>query len=250
VFQLAIYNPMELNEIVDLISDGNYYTAKRELLKLYEKNKKDSEVLYNLGFSCRGTREFDEAEKFYKLALDLNPSFSHASLGLGIVYQLQEKFPEAIKHLENATIDIFFIDAFNSLGLTYKKMGLLDLAINTYREAIYNYILKTYRKICSREKTNISPQKRTPTGLWFDILMQVITKESQSEKMPFPPELVAKELKKNVLYAILLNNLGVALAEFGNKNEARIFLKESIVFTPSGYYYSEPQIGLKELDEK
>jgi tetratricopeptide (TPR) repeat protein len=52
----------------------------------------------------------------------------------------------------------------------------------------------------------------------------------------------------NKIYAIYLNNIGVAYAEMRNYDKAREYFKEAIAFTPKGIDYPNPTIGLKELN--
>lgn len=55
-------------------------------------------------------------------------------------------------------------------------------------------------------------------------------------------------LKRGNIACTILNNMGVILAEAGNKEAARKHFEESIKYTPDGLDYPNPKIGLKELE--
>lgn len=59
---------------------------------------------------------------------------------------------------------------------------------------------------------------------------------------------VNKYLKGDNLACTVLNNMGVILAEAGNKEGARNYFEESIKLTPNGLDYPNPKVGLKELE--
>lgn len=58
---------------------------------------------------------------------------------------------------------------------------------------------------------------------------------------------VIEYLKGDNLACTILNNMGVILAEAGNKESARKYFEESIKHIPDGVNYQNPIIGLKEL---
>ena len=57
-----------------------------------------------------------------------------------------------------------------------------------------------------------------------------------------------KYLRQDNAFCTILNNMGVIYAETGDKESARRCFEDSIKFTPEGMDYSNPKIGLKELE--
>ena len=56
-------------------NNGKYKEAIG-LFKDYAKEKPDSSVYYYIGYALYKTRKFDEANKYFKMAYDLDPMFS------------------------------------------------------------------------------------------------------------------------------------------------------------------------------
>lgn len=54
---------------------GRYKEAIR-LFKDYAKEKPDSSVYYYIGYAFYKMRKFDEANKYFKIAYDIDPMFS------------------------------------------------------------------------------------------------------------------------------------------------------------------------------
>jgi len=52
------------------------YKESIGLFKDYAKEKPDSSVYYYIGYALYKTRKFDEANKYFKMAYDLDPMFS------------------------------------------------------------------------------------------------------------------------------------------------------------------------------
>lgn len=50
------------------------------------------------------------------------------------------------------------------------------------------------------------------------------------------------------LACTILNNMGVILAEVGDKEAAKAYFEDSIKLTPKNIDYQDPIIGLKELE--
>lgn len=75
----------------------------------------------------------DRAIKYLSRAAELGPNNAPTFLALGIAYQLRERWKEAVAALRRAIeIDPDCVAAYNSLGLTQKKCGELDKALDAY----------------------------------------------------------------------------------------------------------------------
>ena len=154
-----------------------------------------------------------------------------AQLGLGIALQLTGNLDAALEALHRAIkINPNLIEAYNSLGLTYKKLSQPHRALESYQLGI--------------------------DGLWESIQKKVqehpelcyrVDENGSKTVLPFVFSETRRLLKSNALYAILCNNAGVCLSLLGDSDQARTRFEESIDCTPDGYDYQEPVESLKNL---
>ncbi len=115
------------------------------------------DVVYNqLGVSYAKEGKTVEAEKYFKKALDINPSHPMAHYNLGTLYLHQKRYNEAIKELEEAIrLNPDYADAHNNLGTIYNISGQREkaiyhfessLKINAYQENIKRALEDLRRK--------------------------------------------------------------------------------------------------------
>ena len=142
-------------------------------------------------------------------------------LALGVAYQNSREYEEAIFFL-NAGIkkcpDYWLLH--NSLGLTYKILGEPQKAINSYRVA---------------QELIVDSATSNET---------LITKDGKKNLVVDSPAAVWSRLKSSPDYCTVMNNIGGALIEIGNLEQAEEALQESIEFIPEGFDYPPPQQGL------
>ena len=267
---------IELDEARLLIQNGRYKDAINILLKL-ESISANFNIPFLLGSAYRRGDNFALAEKYYKDAIDIEPNCSAAYLGLGITYQMQLKFAESISSIEKAIeTDRFSVDSYNSLGFTYKLKGDFDKAIETYTngievlfDTIYFYITKHNEFV-----DEMTVAEKFKTDIWLELAIKIISKNTNDgidairlptdelsarlyEHNPYGSALFfddgnvrhilpnmlnnfAEKLSSNLLYATLLNNVGMVLLELSKKESAKIYFTESIIFTPKNVEYLAP----------
>jgi type IV pilus biogenesis/stability protein PilW len=91
-------------------------------------------VLYHLSFDKK-----DEAEKHYKRALEIRPSFSEARVNLGNLYLDQGRLDDAIKAYNTALNDMLYPTPYiaeANLGWAYFKKGDSAKALEHLRTAV------------------------------------------------------------------------------------------------------------------
>ena len=105
--------------LIFFISNLTYSQGKKK----YEKFYIEGNAMYNIG-------EFDEAIKYYKKSIKINPNFCHASYKLGLTYQKIHEY----NMFENIFINILgkncseYLDEVNySLGEYYFYLGKYQL---------------------------------------------------------------------------------------------------------------------------
>ena len=77
-----------------------YSKAYDKLLKAYDKDKENPDILNYLGFTLRKAGNFDEAEKFYLAGLDIKPDHKGINEYLGELYIKTNRIELAKKRLE------------------------------------------------------------------------------------------------------------------------------------------------------
>ena len=77
-----------------------YSKAYDKLLKAYDKDKKNPDILNYLGFTSRKAGNFEEAEKFYLAGLKIKPDHRGINEYLGELYIKTNRIELAKKRLE------------------------------------------------------------------------------------------------------------------------------------------------------
>ena len=77
-----------------------YSKAYDKLLKAYDKDKKNPDILNYLGFTLRKAGNFEEAEKFYLAGLEIKPDHKGINEYLGELYIKTNRIELAKERLE------------------------------------------------------------------------------------------------------------------------------------------------------
>ena len=77
-----------------------YSKAYDKLMKAYEKDKKNADILNYLGFTLRKSGNFEVAEKFYLAGLEIEPNHKGINEYLGELYIKTNRIELAKKRLE------------------------------------------------------------------------------------------------------------------------------------------------------
>ena len=115
-----------------------YHEALPHYQKLYQKNKKDTTLLFNLAAAYERTGDFDNAETKFKELLQLTPK-SHIALNyLGYMYaergqNLEEAGSMIARALEAEPDNAFYID---SRGWVFYKLGRFEEARESLEKAV------------------------------------------------------------------------------------------------------------------
>jgi tetratricopeptide (TPR) repeat protein len=276
----------KLNEAHKLIQNGFYEDSIGILLEL-TRNNRDFNISYLLGVAYQRTSNYVLAERYYNDSILIKPDHYDAYLGLGITYQKQSKFLEAINFIEKAiSINRFFDEAYNSLAFTYKLKGEFNKAIDIYQKGIevlfnnvYNFINKNKEFV---EESIVA--NKFNADIWFETASKIIAQNAGSdgvENLRFPtsetvenirrnnpygnelyvddgntrsilPNMLnnfADKLSWNIRYANFLNNIGVVLLEMDEKEKAKPYFIEAIIFTPENVDFPNPINNLEYTEE-
>jgi cytochrome c-type biogenesis protein CcmH/NrfG len=198
-----------LSSAKEFFRAGRYTSAEPLLNQLILKGSKDREIFHMLGTIYYDQGKFNKAIRAFKRALEIDPSFTDASVGLSIIlndlgrYEEGKQIFDEAKNLlaKGAAKDDPYIN--EKLALKHDELGELYFRYLRYMEALEQY----YKAL------NLSSRKPELTMKVVETLVRVgephrALKELRSLINAFPSFITAR-LK-----------LGVLLYESGNVAEA------------------------------
>lgn len=99
---------------------------------VFSQNKND---YYHKANNMLVAGDFGKAEELYNVAIQQNPKFSEAYIGLGMAYKEMGKFQEAYEATYKAIkLNPSYYQAYYNLGIILEKMNRNDEAINSYEK--------------------------------------------------------------------------------------------------------------------
>ncbi len=221
---------------IELMRQKHFSAALEVFTKLIDEAPNDYGIYYMAGQCARFTNDLPTAINLLTKSSLLKNDEPQVFLALGIALQLDKKYELAITALKEATrLNPSLFSAYNSIGLTYRKTGHIQLALEWYRKAAEGIVGAAVdethkdRNRCYRE--DLIDGKKTLVML------------------PYAFEKTRTVLRSDSLYAIVSNNIGVCLAELGDLKSARDKFRESIDCTPEGYDYPDPHRYLADIGE-
>ncbi|SFI27565.1 tetratricopeptide repeat protein [Nitrosomonas sp. Nm34] len=98
---------------------------------------RDLETMYQSGRKYQEEARFTEAITTYENILAIDPHYSEAHNGLGVIYSIQGKFEPALQHLQRAVaLAPLASHLRNNLGYTYFLLGRKPEAISEFEQAL------------------------------------------------------------------------------------------------------------------
>jgi tetratricopeptide (TPR) repeat protein len=105
--------------------------------KALEINPEYENAYLGLGRVSIELGQYDKAARIYQLALELNPQSAAIYNQLGNLSFVQGNYDEALAHYQKAIkLNQFYIAAYNGLGLSYTGKGEIDNALSIYQQAL------------------------------------------------------------------------------------------------------------------
>ncbi|MGE0761882.1 MAG: tetratricopeptide repeat protein [Bdellovibrionales bacterium] len=134
-----------LSSAKEFFRAGRYSSAEPLLNQLILKGAKDREIFHMLGTIYYDQGKFNKAIRSFKRALEIDPSFTDASVGLSIIlndlgrYEEGKKIFEEAKNLlaKGGAKDDPFIN--EKLALKHDELGELYFRYQRYMEALEQY---------------------------------------------------------------------------------------------------------------
>ncbi|HQO10223.1 MAG TPA: tetratricopeptide repeat protein [Clostridiales bacterium] len=120
-----------------LKKNGNSTAALEFYLKAYSLNDKSYGVCNNIGNIYAADKKYDEAEYYYKKALELFPSYPKALSNLANVYYKKAIYDKAEElYIKASEADPLFIDPVLNLGHLYFITEHYDLSVEKYKRVL------------------------------------------------------------------------------------------------------------------
>ena len=205
-----LISKVQVDSVIDLISNGQYQDALDASLNLTKKYPKES-MIHNITGACfAGLGQLASAINSYDKAIKINPDYAKAHYNLGSAYHELHEFDNAIKSYQSSLIiDPSYADAHNNLGNVFRDNGDLNEAIQSYEKVL-----------------NINPEyfeAHYSLGLTFQELGQLNS--------------MIEHLKKAVIIkpeeAEAHNRLGLGLEEIGEFNGAVVSFQKAVEINPN-----------------
>lgn len=207
-----------------------------ELLSHHLKYSPDDwNALYVLGVNLRLQERFDESISLLERARELNPHDAHILLALGISKQLVDDLPGSVEMLQTAIqLNPILIEAYNSLGITLRRLGKFNEALDVYNKGIDKLVAQVVQEM----EGNRSQYYRD----------EEVDGELTTYVLPQWSDALIARIKSNITYAIMLNNVGLCLEGLGRLEEAKQKYRDAISFTPANSVYPDPVDSLERLE--
>lgn len=278
----------QINNAISLIQNNKTNEGISLLKKINLEFPDDSYVNYMLGYAYRQNNQLDNSVFHFAEAIKINNEYDSAYVGIGVTLQKLLRFDEAIKYLEQAiSINPYNDDAYNSLGYTHILNSEPEFAIEKYIKGIEILFHKIYNHIDSTENREYIPDdmvnEKFKVDNWFSIAIQIITyhagqdgmeniqmptdetairlsenniygnniyiDDKQSRKiLPNMFNNFADKLSWNITYSNFMSNIGFAYLRLEEKEMAKKYFIESILFIPEKDDFQLPFMGLQEIE--
>ncbi|MFC4739946.1 tetratricopeptide repeat protein [Flavobacterium ponti] len=165
-------------------------------MKTLFQKKREALVQYDLGIDESKKENYEEAIKYYKKAIKIDPNFAFAYDNIGISYRKLGNYKEAINYYEKSLkIDPNGITPLQNIAVAYQYTKEYDKSIKTYKKLaeidpqnpevfygighVYTSYLKEYEKgldyLC--KAYNIYVEQNSPYRSDAETLIQMIYSE-------------------------------------------------------------------------
>lgn len=145
-------------QIIKLLSAREYRQALGILSEQLRLAPDDWYSNYLTGICFRFLGSFDHAITHLTAAAKVRPAEPSVLLALGIAYQLAGHLEQSVSALERAIqADKDLIEAYNSLGLTYRKL-------NRPRDALEWYRCRSSTRPAPKSYWDVCQSRRAPMG--------------------------------------------------------------------------------------
>ena len=123
----------ELSPIISFLSAGKFDEALKKVTTLSQKYPRESLLINICGVCYQGLGKLENAVKYYRNAIKIDPSYYKAHFNLGGAYQALSLLNDAIKSYKNTlSLRPHYVEAHNNIGSLYKELNQFDNAIKSF----------------------------------------------------------------------------------------------------------------------
>jgi len=215
------------------IKKGKYQKALSLLLEMLREND-DAHLYYLAGESYRLDGNTEEAISMLQKAVIRREDSAPYWLTLGIAYYSANYFVRAVEALGKAKkYDPEEIEVYRHLGVVYQKVGNHKKSLQWYKRAKEMHWHKVMQQI-------------------DDGLLEAKHKKKSRQAMVhmIHVDKYYAALKKDAVFSVLNNEIGMALMSLGRYEEALENLKKAIEFIPEQYDYYDPYRNFYEASRQ
>ena len=163
-----------IQELFELVNNQKYDEAIIHLNQFIKEDKKNWNAWHLLGQAYRYKGDLDNAIICHKNAYFLNKETPSILLALGIAHQINKNYIGSLNALKKAIkLDEYYTIAYNSLALTYKRMGDLDKSLDAFETGI-NTIAQKFFLTLTNSKQNRIYKHQDIGGMWVKSAIQLV----------------------------------------------------------------------------
>ncbi len=152
---------------ITLMKTGRYQAALESFNTLIAEEPRDWSLFYMAGQCARFSNDIQSATAYLLRATELDHSHPQVFLALGIAQQLQGQLFESQEAFRKALeLDSDMDSAYNSLAITQKKLGKLDLALHNQEEGLKALSRSIARRMWNIEEKKIFPHPNVRGTRW------------------------------------------------------------------------------------
>ncbi len=242
------------------IADGNaardardYMKAEGAYLRAQSLKTKDSRAVYGLGNLYSDQQRWEEAERAYRTAIELEPDSTDAHIALSYVLtqpivgtNLSDRYSEA-ERLARRAIELDKTNplAYDQLGVALELNGAIgDETQKAYRQAIkldagfalaYAHLGRLLRR--TGEANESGEAYRNSIRLATDVPTMILVADVMQSQQRFleSEQLLRRALRDDPKHPTALFLLGRALTTRNEFEEAETILKKSAEVSPNGF---------------
>lgn len=156
---------------IQLMKLADFANALPMLQRLINDNPKDWSVRYMAGQCCRYLKDFKSAIEYLTIASTLKPDEASV-FALGIAHQQVKNFSASIDSFRRSLeLDPDNELAYNSLAMSQKMMGDLELALHNYDARIKALTRKIVKSLENSRRNMIHKHQEAPQHLWAEYAM-------------------------------------------------------------------------------
>ena len=157
---------------IERIQQGDYLGALDLFTEIVRLNPDDWNTLYLIGQCHRFTGKLEEAVQYLNKALKINSEDAPIWQALGIAEQQRENYDLAVSAFKKAiNIEPNYDLAYNSLALTHKMAGDIQIASDMYDEGLRALSRKLVLSMKNDESSQIFKHSDFGRGVWLEYAM-------------------------------------------------------------------------------